>query len=57
MSESISACDEIEKRAPVKGGSCLIMNETVKYLLSLLEINEWCAALHDTVVCELRNAM
>ena len=33
------------------------MNETVKYLLSLLEVSEWCATLHDTVVCKLRNAM
>lgn len=44
-------------RAPIIGGSYLIMNETVKYLLSLLEINEWCAPLHDTVVCELIDAM
>lgn len=33
------------------------MNEYVKLLLSLLEVSEWCAPLHDTVVCELMDAM
>ena len=33
------------------------MDDMVKYLLSLLEVSEWCAPLHDTVVCELMDAM
>nr|DAF85150.1 MAG TPA: hypothetical protein [Siphoviridae sp. ctxdc10] len=30
------------------------MNEYTKYLLSLLEVSEWCAPIHETVVGELR---
>lgn len=30
------------------------MNEYTKYLLSLLEVSEWCVPIHETVVGELR---
>ena len=33
------------------------MNEYAKYLLSLLEISEWCTPIHEAVVWELRQEL